>query len=130
MTLTCPYCGYPAEITTGARVYPQRRDLAGLPFWHCASCDAVVGCHPGTMVPLGTLANKATRRLRAEVHRVFDPVWKFKRFSGHMPRVRAYEWLAAELGITVAECHVGMFDDRMCRRAIEVCAARAKEFLI
>jgi hypothetical protein len=66
---------------------------------------------------MGTPADKTTREARAAAHSVFDPLWK----KGKMSRRDAYSWLAKELGITMDECHFGMFDLETCNKAIKLC---------
>ena len=56
------------------------------------------------------------------VHRVFDPLWK----SGRMTRSEAYAALSAALGISSANCHVGMFDVDHCKAAV-LAVAEMKE---
>lgn len=117
--ITCPYCGKSAELVTGRVIYPHLRHLHSKMFWQCAPCDAYVGCHEsgsGTK-PLGRLANAELRKLKREVHVVFDPLWQ----DGRQSRKEAYCYLADCLGIPYAECHVGLFDEETCRRAIEIC---------
>ena len=56
--------------------------------WVCSNypkCDAYVGCHEGTTLPLGRPANARLRTLKAEAHKQFDPIWK----SGLMNRREA-----------------------------------------
>lgn len=53
---TCAYCGKPAALVTGRKIYPHRQDLWDKKIWECAPCEALVGCHPGTIKPLGRLA--------------------------------------------------------------------------
>ena len=118
--LTCPYCGKPAQLTTGEYIYPHRHDLKELRFWVCWPCEAHVGCHRegarvGTVVsdgtlPLGRLANAALRKAKSRAHAAFDPIWK----TGRMRRRQAYSWLAKELGIAVEDCRIGMFDEHQC----------------
>lgn len=114
---TCPYCGKRSDLVTGKDVYPRLRRLAGKNFYRCAPCDAHVGCHPGTTVALGRLANAPLRRVKMAVHSVFDLKWR----SGHMKRKEAYGWLAEQLGIDRNDCHIGMMDMEMCKRVVEVC---------
>lgn len=121
----CPYCNSNARLVTGAEIYPHRKDLGLKKFWLCRPCDAYVGCHPvgngdGTK-PLGRLANAELRGLKQDVHRVFDPLWQ----NGSQKRKDAYRYLADHLGIPYADCHVGMFDAELCRRAIEICRRAA-----
>lgn len=112
--LKCPYCSNEAEFVTGAIIYPHRSDLHAKKFWACMPCAAWVGCHPGTENPLGRLAKAELRKLKSAAHACFDPLWR----SGKMSRKAAYASLAAFLGIPSNECHIGMFDEAMCRRVI------------
>lgn len=119
----CPYCNQGATLVTGAVIYRGRPDLAGLKFWQCAPCAAYVGCHAagngygdGTR-PLGILANAMLRSAKKAAHASFDGIWK----DGHMPRKAAYRWLAKEMGLEEAHCHIGMFTVEQCRKAKTVC---------
>ena len=88
--------------------------------WVCSKfpkCNSYVGCHKGTTLPLGRLANERLRTLKAEAHKQFDPIWK----SGLMSRKQAYNWLADMLRISVEDCHIGMFDIKMCQKVIHLC---------
>lgn len=66
-------------------------------------------------------------RLRAEAHHAFDVHWQFYERSRtrYLARSAAYEWLAGRLRIDVSKCHFGMFDERQCRRAIQICRDEA-----
>lgn len=113
----CPYCCQSAALVYGNIVYPHREDLFSKKFYLCQSCGAYVGCHDGTDVPLGRLANAELRRAKMKVHAEFDILWKNKWLS----RTKAYAWLAEELGIPASLCHVGMFDVETCNRAVVAC---------
>src|SRR5580698_695736 len=86
-------------------------------FYLCRHCDAYVGCHPGTEMPLGRLADADLRLAKRKAHAAFDPLWK----SGMISRGKCYGWLANQLGIQKIECHIGMFDIDTCCRVVEVC---------
>jgi hypothetical protein len=124
--ILCTYCRNPATLVPGSAIYPHREDLAAKRFWHCAPCGAWVGCHPGTTKPLGILANAELRRAKQGVHAVFDPLWQAKQARDKcgkgIARRKAYAWLARELGIAFEQCHVGMFDEELCQRAVEICS--------
>lgn len=127
--LHCPYCDRPAVLTTGARIYPHRPDLFALKFWQCAPCEAWVGCHKvgrgygdGTR-PLGRLANAELRAAKSAAHAAFDPLWMAKGNKGEA-RKRAYRWLAQELRISEANCHIGMFDVAQCRAVVDAVTRR------
>lgn len=120
MIKKCDYCGEDAALVVGAAVYPHRHDLRDLPFWHCRMCSAWVGCHSGTITPLGRLADAHLRAAKQRAHAAFDPLWK----GGRMKRGQAYSWLAGKLNIAKQECHIGMFTEEQCDRVVEVCQQR------
>ncbi len=125
MIIPCPYCRGQASLVTGAVIYPHRPDLAAKHFYRCAPCEAWVGCHPGTMMPLGRLANAELRAWKSKAHEAFDPLWKRKMKKGvlqHHARRAGYVWLAVQLGIRPKDCHVGLFDVAPCQRVVEICA--------
>ena len=128
----CPYCGKPAVMVSGVRIYPHRPDLFEKKFWLCEKCDAYVGCHPrnlnhgqdGTR-PLGRLADKELRRLKWKAHSLFDPLWQE---LGYFPnRKAAYQWLSNQLGIYVNKCHIGFFDKQRCEAVIDHCTSYVEE---
>lgn len=112
---TCPHCCAPVELTTEQAVYGTT--YSEWPhLYACTECDARVGLHPFTAIPLGTLADKATRDARMAAKRGFECIWQHK----HMSRTDAYAWLAHGMGLAVAECHFGMFNVAQCERAAEL----------
>jgi hypothetical protein len=120
----CPYCQGNAALVNGDDVYPARPDLHYKLFWACFPCAAWVGCHPNTAEPLGTLANAELRKLRSAAHAAFDPRWKSGKPGGiGKRRNREYQWLADQLGITVEQTHIGMFNAEMARRVVAICEA-------
>lgn len=129
--VTCPYCSALAKLVDGRTVYPHRDDLAIKMFWRCGPCDAWVGCHPGTTVPLGRLANAELRAAKQAAHAAFDPLWKAKARIENIPKGQArgagYAWLAAQLGIDRAKCHIGEFDVETCKRVLDVIAASKRK---
>lgn len=116
MSVNCPYCGKTAYLVGGKKIYPHRPDLFGKSFYECEPCEAFVGCHTGTINPLGRLANLELRKKKMAAHAVFDPIWR----TGKMTRGDAYKVLAEKLGIEQKDCHIGMFDVDMCNKVIEV----------
>jgi hypothetical protein len=106
----CDYCKQPAQLVGGEIMYPRRPDLYAKNFYRCEPCGAWVGCHPGTVTPLGRLANAELRAAKQRAHAAFDPLWH----SGSMKRRDAYAWLASSLGIERNDCHIGMFDVQQC----------------
>ena len=116
----CPYCDKPAILVTGHKIYPHRTDLYTKHFWHCEPCDAYVGCHPQTTNPLGRLANAELRKAKMDAHAAFDPIWQ----SEEMTRTEAYVWLSTTIGISIDDCHMGMFDVDTCSKVIVACKSR------
>jgi len=101
----CPYCGSLAELRDAFTVY--KREGYGL-LYVCPNvgCDAYVGVHNGTSKPKGSLADAELRRLRGEVHAVFDPLW---RSNDEVDRTEVYEAAANVLGLQ--EFHIGEMRD-------------------
>lgn len=112
----CDYCGQKAFLTSSREVYGGR-DFG--PIYLCRPCNAWVGVHRGTPVPLGRLADAELRKWKVRAHAAFDPTWRGKNRS----RSKAYAWLANQLQIPASKCHIGMFDIETCKRVISICAA-------
>lgn len=121
----CPYCGETSRLTTGQEVYPKRSELHSKYFYVCTPCDARVGCHPGTITPLGRLADAKLRAAKSTAHHAFDALWR----DGRQSRTAAYKWLAKQLGLKSEDCHIGMFDIAMCERVIALCCSDDFEVL-
>jgi hypothetical protein len=127
--VTCNYCGGPAELVTGEKLYPRAPEVHQHRYYFCAPCIAWVGTHEGTLIPQGTLANPELRSWRGKAFREFDPLCKAKaqgspkapKLEPHVARSLASEWLAARLGIPLAECHLALFDADRCRQVIAIC---------
>ena len=87
--LKCPYCGNEAQFhDVGAHSFKR-------PSWACEqfpACDAYVGCHIGSMAPLGGLANQALRTARQSIHTRIDSLWK--RPNSQITRKQVYEVIA------------------------------------
>lgn len=119
--MRCDKCNMPAKLLESSTpVYGRNYG----PVWVCGNfplCDARCGCHKGTHNPLGTLADKETRKLREMVHKAFDTIWK----RGSLSRKEAYFRLADCMLIDHHECHVGMFNALRCKAALD-CIKRIK----
>lgn len=86
-----------ARLTDGAERYPHRKDLADIPFWHCDTCGAWVGCHHKTNKPtrpLGILATPEMFEARKQIHALIDPIWKI----GDASRAEIYAYMSRKLG--------------------------------
>jgi hypothetical protein len=94
-------CSLNIQFVNNKCVYGQ--EFGDWPYiYFCNDCRASVGCHPGTDIPLGRMADRATRALRSKAHLAFDKLWN----GGLMTRTKAYAWLAAQLEIEHSQCHI------------------------
>lgn len=109
----CPYCSNMSVYLPSKRIY------------RCEPCDAQVGVHKHNNEPLGTLANAELRAARKKAHSYFDPLWRYKIKRDNLTvseaRKPAYEWLAAEMGLHVDDCHIGEFDLQQCSDVMRIC---------
>jgi hypothetical protein len=119
--LICPYCMRKSSYINSSEVYG--RDFGQL--YACLDCKAWVGVHHQTSrVALGRLANSELRNLKMAAHRHLDPLWKRKTKSGvneYEARKAAYAWLSREMGTPLDETHIGMFDEKQCKKVISLC---------
>lgn len=111
---TCTYCGQAVKLVNNDVIYG--RSYGSGRCYKCTACDAYVGVHAGTTIPLGRLANQELRALKKQAHALFDPQWK----TGRKTRSQAYGELANTLGIPARECHFGWFDKETLERAIAI----------
>ena len=109
--IKCPYCGGKAEWVTNEVIYGRRYGKSYMAYF-CALCNAYVGCHNNTKVPLGTMANKELREWRIKAHAVIDPIWIA---NGHNRRL-IYQKLKVIFG---GEFHIGSSTKEDCKYIIE-----------
>lgn len=113
----CPYCNGPVRLVNNSEIY-RGREYGDWPYaYWCQPCDAMVGLHPATDLPLGTMADKELRDARKEAKSLWQRVSSIEGMS----RNQAYEWLAKKMGIPKQECHFGHFDLERCEIAYSVC---------
>lgn len=110
---SCPYCGNPTKLVEDSQIYGRSY---GTLCYICEPCGAWVGCHKGTNKALGRVANKELRELKHQAHEAFDPLWK----DGHIPRTAAYDILSVAFGLPTEQTHIGMFDEDMCCKVIQL----------
>lgn len=115
----CPYCGWPVEFASNATIYG--REYGNGKCYKCTNCDAYVGVHDGTKIPLGILANKEMRNIKRKGHAMFDWYWN----KSINPKARRKRWecyarLSIKLGIEVRECHFGWFGKERLLQAIAI----------
>lgn len=112
--IDCRFCGGSVALVSNAMFYGGRE--FGWPLaYACGSCGARVGCHPGTDIPLGTLADRATMNARRAAHAAFDPLWQNK---GKCSRRKAYEALSKAMGKPSA--HISWMDAAECLAVIKI----------
>lgn len=118
--MRCPYCGSTVILRSADGIYRNNKDHTML--YVCSKypvCDAYVRTHPGTSIPVGTLANRDLRALRKEAHQYFDQLY----LSGLMSKQDAYLWLAELLQAPLSQAHIGYLGEYYCRQVIEASKA-------
>lgn len=101
----CPECGSTMVL---------RDSKYGL-FYGCSNypnCKAAHGAHKKTGKPLGTPADKKTKKARMGAHEAFDQLWKNK----HMSRSAAYQWMQKAMEMSENEAHIGRFTESQCAK--------------
>ena len=112
----CPYCGSRTEFRSADGIY--RDNSRGEMLYVCKrypACDSYVRVYPGTMEPMGTIANKQLRRMRKEAHHYFDQLYT----RNFMSRREAYLWLSEMLGLPVDQTHIGLMGEYNCQCVID-----------
>ena len=115
-TIKCPYCGRTAVLRKASYVHKNASDRDFL--YVCSGypdCDAYVGVHTGTKLPMGTLADAKLRRKRIETHQVFDAIWQ----NGILTKKDAYRWMGDIFCLTTAQAHIGHFSHYYCDRLMD-----------
>lgn len=113
----CPYCAGGVELVENSEIYGGRT-FGKWPYAYlCRPCNAYVGLHPDTDIPLGTLANVELREAR-KVHKgTFHRMMEAENLS----RGSAYKWLAEAMQIDTGACHFGWFNLEQCALAGQLC---------
>ena len=114
----CPYCHGEVQLVNNSQIYGK--SFGEWPYsYSCNSrgCDARVGLHPHTDLPLGIMADKHLREARPQNKYFFMQM--MRKFD--MNRTRAYEWLAKKMKIEKERCHWAWFDEDQCDTAGEIC---------
>lgn len=110
----CNFCDGEVDFVDNAVIYGRSYGKQPM-VYRCNGCGAYVGAHPGTNIPLGTLADGKLREARKRAHSAFDHIWKNKGKS----RGAAYRWLSEKLGVQRHACHIAWFDAATCARVVE-----------
>lgn len=111
----CDYCGRRANSLIAKSFMEEvtEKSISASTAW------PMLASTRGRISRLGRLANAELRYWKKEAHAAFDPLWKYGRFKGY--RNAAYAWLAERMGLPVEKTHIGMFDVRECKKAIQIC---------
>lgn len=113
----CNLCGGDVEIVGHAEIY-NGAEYGCWPYvYKCEDCDAYVGIHRDTDLPLGTLADKKIREARKDCKHYFMELMRWKDWDMNT----GYDWLYKEMDMPRAECHFGMFDVKRCKQAAVCC---------
>lgn len=99
-----------ARFTNGKEIYPQWKKLHKLPFWICDTCHNYVGTHNKTKdktKPLGVIPTSEIRKLRQDIHKLMDPLWKSNKYK----RKEIYSILSDKLGYQFHTANVKEIDD-------------------
>lgn len=111
----CPYCGEAGSVVFTRNSIKYGREYGDWSWcYFCVCCEAYVGCHPYTIIPLGTLADQATANARKAAHKAFDPLWR----DEWMTRKEAYSFLSKVIGVAREDCHISWFDVTTCEKVV------------
>lgn len=117
INITCPVCGSKAYLRPASVVYGDKAPDPDAKYYVCGrypACDCYVAAHRKTMLPMGTLADKALRKKRHDAHMALDSLWK----NGVMSRKEAYRLLQLSMGLPAEEAHIAKFSAARCDEVI------------
>ena len=117
--MNCPYCEKEAKFISSREFYGKDYSTN---VYVCYDCDAHVGTHKNSKVPLGTMANHKLRSLRRMCHQHFDVKWK----HGGLSRTESYEWLQQEMNLSPEKAHIGMFNHKQCIKLLRKLGVRIR----
>lgn len=113
----CPYCQGPVVLTHNSEIY-HGKSYGHWPYVYlCQPCNAYVGLHPDTNLPLGTLATRALREARFAGKHQFIELSKRRGWT----RNQSYAWLAQAMGISKETCHWAWFTITQANHAKALC---------
>ena len=105
-------CGVYAQFVDTKVIYKNSKKSYGMAYL-CPCCGSYVGCHNGTNIPKGTLADAQTRKYRKYVHYFMEKKWK-----GIKNTTEQYQWLSEQMHLPKEITHIGMFNTEMCKNAL------------
>jgi hypothetical protein len=77
----------------------------------CPSCGDKVGCHKGSDIAFGSVANAATANIRRQLHGKIDKLWH----EGILTRSEVYRNISELLHIHRCYAHVAMLGYNQCK---------------
>ena len=111
----CPYCKSGTKRATETfiygREYKRRMMICCKNFPHC---NSYVGTDDEG-ITLGRLANKTLRQYKKVAHDSFDKIWKEK----YCKRSELYEHMSNMLDLSGEFTHIGMFNEKTCKKVID-----------
>lgn len=120
INITCPACGSRAYLRPASVVYGDKAPDPDAKYYVCGrypACDCYVAAHRKTMLPMGTLADKALRKKRHDAHVALDSLWK----NGIMSRKEAYRLLQLSMGLPAEDAHTRFVNEAFLSRRRKVC---------
>lgn len=119
----CPYCGGTVRLVNNREIYGA--PIGSWPFaYHCQQCcEAYVGVHQDTAIPVGFMADKELRKARQTAKISFHEMLYVSRRS----RSEGYRWLSVQLGISVNKTHYGWMDMIQCEQALKITTEEIKK---
>jgi len=112
----CPYCSGSVKLVNNCEIYGA--PVGDWPFaYHCQKCcEAYVGVHPDTHIPLGYMADKELRKARQQAKVSFHEML----YTCHKSRSEGYHWLAEQLGLSISSTHYGWLNMIQCEQALKI----------
>lgn len=112
----CPYCNSNVCLVNNSEIY-NGKSYGDWPYAYiCFKCDAYVGLHKTTLIPLGSMANAELRELRKLSKGMFFD-WMYEK---KMNRTMGYSTLAKMMNIPKHKCHFGMFSNEDCEKVMSL----------
>ena len=114
--MRCPYCSSAVHFRNADGIYKNTTENTKL--YVCSKypgCDSYVRVHPGTTVPVGSLANAKLRALRVTAHKHFKKLYE----TGLMTKKEAYAWLAFIIQSPMSQAHIGYQSEYYCNLIIQ-----------
>ena len=111
-------------IVNNEQIYKMQRGNVWAWSYVCPFCQKHCGIHPYTDLPLGVIADAATRYCRKKAKIVFNKLWQqdYRNISQRiLTRDKAYELLASALNISENDWHFGMFDKEQSEKSYRSC---------